>query len=163
MYGTHMPQHILLEQRASILLLQAIPEVVKHDIVATRRMSPSQILFKLLTVYQPGGAHERGTMLHYLVSPTSATSVQEAIKGVRQWVQWRSRLKELHAAEPDATLLVKGLDTLVSTVLSRHPTVRSGCRRSESERARLRTNIVDGWGVGLLSASRIGAFATQTR
>ena len=123
MYGTHMPQHILLEQRASILLLQAIPEVVKHDIVATRRMSPSQILFKLLTVYQPGGAHERGTMLHYLVSPTSATSVQEAIKGVRQWVQWRSRLKELHAAEPDATLLVKGLDTLVSTVLSRHPTV----------------------------------------
>ncbi|CAE7283226.1 RE2 [Symbiodinium sp. CCMP2592] len=42
MYGTHMPQHILLEQRASILLLQAIPEVVKTDIVATRRMSPSQ-------------------------------------------------------------------------------------------------------------------------
>ncbi|CAE7765938.1 RE2 [Symbiodinium sp. CCMP2592] len=117
MYGTHMPQHILLEQRASILLLQAIPEVVKTDIVATRRMSPSQILFKLLTVYQPGGAHERGTMLHYLVSPTSATSVQEAIKGVRQWVQWRSRLKELHAAEPDATLLVKGLDTMVSAAL----------------------------------------------
>ena len=62
-------------------------------------------------------------MLHYLVSPTSATSVQEAIKGVRQWIQWRSRLKELHAAEPDATLLIKGLDTLVSTVLSKHPTV----------------------------------------
>ena len=123
MYGTHMPQHILLEQRASILLLQAIPEGVKTDIVATRRMSPCQILLKLLTAYQPGGAHERGSMLHYLVSPTSATSVQEAIKGVRQWIQWRSRLKELRAAEPDATLLIKGLDTLVSTVLSKHPTV----------------------------------------
>ena len=118
-----LPQHVLLEQRSAILLLQSIPESLKTDIVSTRRVTSAQILYKLLMAYQPGGAHERSTMLSYLVSPPAAGSVSEAIKGIRQWLQWRSRLQELHAAEPDATLLVRGLDTLVAAILAKHPTV----------------------------------------
>ena len=81
------------------------------------------IFYKLLTVYQPGGANERSTMLNFLVQPSSATSISEAIQGVRQWAQWRSRLRELRASEPDATLLIKGLDALSSALLAKHPTV----------------------------------------
>ena len=115
--------HVLLEQRAVSLQLQAIPERLKTEIVSPRMLGSTMIFYKLLTVYQPGGAHERSTMLNFLVQPSSATSVSEAIKGVRQWAQWRSRLRELRASEPDATLLIKGLDVLSSTLLAKHPTV----------------------------------------
>ena len=83
--------HVLLEQRAVSLLLQAIPERLKTEIVSTRMLGSVMIFYKLLTVYQPGGANERSTMLNFLVLPSSATSISEAIKGVRQWAQWRSR------------------------------------------------------------------------
>ena len=115
--------HVLLEQRAVSLLLQAIPERLKTEIVSTRMLGSVMIFYKLLTVYQPGGANERSTMLNFLVQPSSAISISEAIKGVRQWAQWRSRLRELRAAEPDATLLIKGLDALSSALLAKHPTV----------------------------------------
>ena len=115
--------HVLLEQRAVSLLLQAIPERLKTEIVSTRMLGSVMIFYKLLTVYQPGGANERSTMLNFLVQPSPATSISEAIKGVRQWAQWRSRLRELRAAEPDATLLIKGLDGLSSALLAKHPTV----------------------------------------
>ena len=115
--------HVLLEQRAVSLLLQAIPERLKTEIVSTRMLGSVMIFYKLLTAYQPGGANERSTMLNFLVQPSPATSISEAIKGVRQWAQWRSRLRELRAAEPDATLLIKGLDGLSSALLAKHPTV----------------------------------------
>ena len=115
--------HVLLEQRAVSLLLQAIPERLKTEIVSTRMLGSVMIFYKLLTVYQPGGANERSTMLNFLVQPSPATSISEAIKGVRQWAQWRSRLRELRAVEPDATLLIKGLDGLSSALLAKHPTV----------------------------------------
>ena len=105
------------------LLLQAIPERLKTEIVSTRMLGSVMIFYKLLTVYQPGGANERSTMLNFLAQPSSATSISEAIKGVRQWAQWRSRLRELRASEPDATLLIKGLDALSSALLAKHPTV----------------------------------------
>ena len=106
-------------QTAHVLLEQS-PERLKTEIVSTRMLGS---VMKLLTVYQPGGANERSTMLNFLVQPSSATSISEAIKGVRQWAQWRSRLRELRATEPDATLLIKGLDALSSALLTKHPTV----------------------------------------
>ena len=67
--------HVLLEQRVQI------PERLKTEIVSTQMLGSTMIFYKLLTVYQPGGARERGTMLNFLVQPSAATSVSEAIKG----------------------------------------------------------------------------------
>ncbi|CAE7722591.1 mycC [Symbiodinium sp. CCMP2592] len=50
----------------------------------------------------------------------AASTLSEAAKLLRQWTQWRMRLKQLHAAEPDTTLLVKGLDDLTGRVLQKH-------------------------------------------
>ena len=66
------------------------------------------MIFRLMTVFQPGGASERSTMLRFLVSPKAAATLAEAAKLLRQRSQWRVRLKQLHAAEPDT----KGLDVL---------------------------------------------------
>ena len=114
------PQHALLEQRCVTLILQAIPDSVRVDIVASRHLSVAGMIFRLMTVFQPGGASERSTMLRFLVSPKAAATLAEAAKLLRQWSQWRVRLKQLHAAEPDTTLLVKGLDVLTGKALQKH-------------------------------------------
>ncbi|CAE7233580.1 RE1 [Symbiodinium sp. CCMP2592] len=114
------PQHALLEQRCVTLILQAILDAVRVDIVASRHLSVAGMIFRLMTVFQPGGASERSTMLRFLVTPKAASTLSEAAKLLRQWTQWRMRLKQLHAAEPDTTLLVKGLDVLTGKVLQKH-------------------------------------------
>ena len=112
--GIVRPAHVLLEQRSVRLLLQAIPDRLKTEIALTRTLSSTMIFYKLFTVYQPGGANERGRMLTFLAQ------LSEAIKGVRQWAQWT---EGVNAAEPDATLLIKGLDSFSATLLAKHPTV----------------------------------------
>ncbi|CAE7937584.1 unnamed protein product [Symbiodinium sp. KB8] len=115
------PQHALLEQRCVTLILQALPDELRVDIVASRHLSVAGMIFRLMTVFQPGGASERATMLRFLVTPKVAATLSEAAKLLRQWAQWRMRLTQLQAAEPDTTLLVKGLDTLTQKALAKHP------------------------------------------
>ena len=60
------------------------------------------------------------------------------LRGVHQWAQWRSRLEELKAAEPDATLLEKRIGFVVcdpiyskipnSPFSSRYIQGEAGCR-----------------------------------
>ena len=114
------PQHALLEQRCVTLILQSIPDELRVDIVASRHLSVAGMIFRLMTVFQPGGASERATMLRFLVTPKVAATLSEAAKLLRQWAQWRMRLTQLQAAEPDTTLLVKGLDTLTQKALAKH-------------------------------------------
>ena len=47
------------EQRAVTMLLAAVPEQIRRDVVATRKMSSVEIVFTLLCKYQLGGAQER--------------------------------------------------------------------------------------------------------
>ncbi|CAE7298434.1 unnamed protein product [Symbiodinium necroappetens] len=104
------PQHALLEQRCVTLILQSIPDELRVDIVASRHLSVAGMIFRLMTVFQPGGSSER-----------VAATLTEAAKLLRQWAQWHMRLTQLQAAELDTTLLVKGLDTLTQKALARHP------------------------------------------
>ena len=97
------PQHALLEQRCVTLILQSIPDELRVDIVASRHLSVAGMVFRLMTVFQPGGASERATMLCFLVTPKVAATLTEAAQLLRQWAQWRMRLTQLQAAEPDTT------------------------------------------------------------
>jgi hypothetical protein len=47
------------EQRAVTMSLAAVPEQIRRDVVATRRMSSVEIVFTLLCKYQLGGFQER--------------------------------------------------------------------------------------------------------
>ena len=72
--------------------------------------------------YQPGGVAKRSTYYAALPSiPPGAGTVAEATKQLRQWIQWRARVQQLHAGEPDPTLLVKGLDHLAGKILAKNP------------------------------------------
>ena len=77
-----------VEQRAVALLLKTIPQHIREDVVATRRLTTIDIIGTILTTFQPGGLRERTALLKFLTTPESAKSVGEALKRVRRWSRW---------------------------------------------------------------------------
>ena len=47
------------ERRALSMLLQAVPDPVRCEVISARKLSTDQVLFRLFCTYQPGGASER--------------------------------------------------------------------------------------------------------
>ena len=112
-----------VEQRAISLLLKAIPNHIRDDLISCGKLTTIEALCAILTTYQPGGLRERSALLKYLTSPESGKSVTETLRGLRRWGRWRLRAHELGIGTPDATLLVGGLDNLTSTILQQYPDV----------------------------------------
>ena len=113
-----------VEKRACSLLLQAIPESQKEDIIASRSLTMLGIIMRLMVNYQPGGAHEKAAVLLALEAPTEAQAVGDAISGLRRWLRWKRRAVDINVSLPDPMVLLKGLDRLVSKVLAGNPTVQ---------------------------------------
>ena len=111
-----------LEKRASNLLLLALPESQKEDIISTKSLTVLNILARLMQNYQPGGAHEKAAVIAALENPFKAGTVAEVITGLRKWIRWKKRAADINVALPDPTILLKGLDKLVTKVLGAHPT-----------------------------------------
>ena len=112
-----------VESRATSLLLAAVPQTVRDDVVTNRWLSSTAILFRVLCLFQPGGSSERSHLLSQLVSPDSCRTFAEAIKGLRKWQQGLQRAGEIHATLPDASLLLKGIDGSTASLLSAHPMI----------------------------------------
>ena len=55
-----------LERRMAAMLLQAVPETVKEELISARRLSVFGILTQLLLTYCPGGVLEKQTLLRNL-------------------------------------------------------------------------------------------------
>ena len=116
-----VPQELMVtkwarvEKRACSLLLQAIPESQKEDIIASRSLTVLGIITRLMVNYQPGGAHEKAAVLLALEAPTEAQAVGDAISGLRRWLRWKRRAVDINVSLPDPMVLLKGLDRLVST------------------------------------------------
>ena len=75
------------EQRAVTMLLAAVPEQIRRDVVASRKMSSVEIVFTLLCKYQPGGAQERTVLLRELNENklTANAGVKEILNTLRTW------------------------------------------------------------------------------
>eukprot|EP00913_Durusdinium_trenchii_P034611 g32381.t1 len=102
----------LLEQRAQAMLMEALPESLKMEILTTRATSSVQVIFKVLVRYQPGGLGERAHLLKQLVEVRVPTSVGEMVTQLQMWRRWLRRAQELRVNVPDATLLMGALDKL---------------------------------------------------
>ena len=106
-----------LERRASTMILQCVPEGVREDIVANRKLSVFSTLAHLLQTYCPGGVMERQTLLRNLEEPAEVTSMSEAPAALRRWMRWRERTVEIGAVAPDPSLLLKGLNKLMEKMM----------------------------------------------
>eukprot|EP00438_Fugacium_kawagutii_P034398 Skav207733 [mRNA] locus=scaffold362:324153:328160:+ [translate_table: standard] len=104
------------EQRGVNLLLRAVGSELQQTLVTERQLTSTAILFRLHITYQPGGAGEKGLILQQLVSLPKCSTVQDMVTALRSWRRHFGRAREIGAAIPDATLLLKALDPLVVTV-----------------------------------------------
>ena len=107
-----------LEQRAQTMLLAALPEEIKGEALAMRSTTSVQLVFRVLTKYQPGGLGERTHLLKQLVEVRQPQSVGDMVNQLQMWRRWLRRAQELRVNVPDATLLMAALDK-ISQPLSR--------------------------------------------
>ena len=93
--------------------MTAIPEAIRADIVARKcNSSAPAILFKLHTLYQPGGGSEKALILKNLNEPVAAKDAASAVKLLRDWIRWHNRCVDCNMALPDTTVLSQSLKTL---------------------------------------------------
>ena len=76
-----------LEKRMSSLLMMAVPELQREELISAKRMNVFAILTHLQTTYQPGGLGERHNLLKSLEDPPEAQSLQEGVMGLRKWMR----------------------------------------------------------------------------
>ncbi|CAE7333282.1 unnamed protein product [Symbiodinium sp. KB8] len=107
-----------LDRRGAAILLGAAPEDVKKELVAARTKSTLEVLARLMVVYRPGSALEKGQLLRRIENPESASTVQDAIEGLHY-----QRANDLKLSIPDPSVTLRGLDVLVKKPIQDNPEV----------------------------------------
>ena len=112
-----------LENRAVSMLMKAIPETAKQEVISSRDMSSVNILFRSLILFQPGGLKERSMLLSFLSNPGAADGPAEGVAILRKWHRWINRAQSMGATLPDCSILMTGLDHLAASMLQGCPTI----------------------------------------
>ena len=120
-----------VEQRGQSMMLAALPEMLKAEVLANRATSTVEVLFRIFTRYQPGGLGERALLLRQLVEGKQLfATVGEMMEHLRGWKRWLRRAVELQIAIPDPTLLVGALEKM-GTILT-HQSAQASFRLSSA-------------------------------
>ena len=114
---------VRLDRRGATILLGATPEDIKKELVATRTRTTLEVLSRLMVIYRPGSALEKGQLLRRIESPDQAATVQEAIEGLRQWLRHYQRARDLKLSVPDPSVTLRGIDQLVKKPIQENPEI----------------------------------------
>ena len=111
-----------VNSRAAAMVVTSLHETVRQEVVA-RRLAGTTVglIFRLLTLYQPGGEDEKFKILQNLQAPAAETEAGKAVSSLRAWSRWLRRCRELNVQAPDPSLLARGLSTMVRSVLEKSP------------------------------------------
>jgi hypothetical protein len=110
-----------LDQRVTSLLLQSVPKAIKDEIIATRELSTTAILFRVMRTFQPGGLLEKSRLLEDLTTITTVKTSQDVVAALRLWKRKASRASELCAQLPDPLKLIRTLDGIAKPVVDSSP------------------------------------------
>ncbi|CAE7224273.1 unnamed protein product [Symbiodinium sp. CCMP2456] len=107
-----------LNARVSAMLLGAMSPEQQAEMVSHRiSTSAVKMLYRLHTLYQPGGSHEREDVLRKLQSPADNLASNTLPEVLRSWPRWIARCASLQMVPPDSSVLARGLKLLTSTHL----------------------------------------------
>ena len=109
-----------LERKVASLMLSSLPRGVRDELVAHRVQGVHQILFRLMVVFQPGGAQDRAQLLRQLDVSESSAGPAEAVIAIRRWYRLLQRAADLHIALPDESLQVRSLSNIVRKTADQH-------------------------------------------
>ena len=111
-----------VNSRASSMLMLALADGVRSEMVARRLTgSATSILFRLMTLYQPGGEEEKVRILRNLQEPPQEGDPQKVLEALRSWERWLRRCKELGVTAPDPALLSRGLNSMSKRLMEKYP------------------------------------------
>ena len=102
-----------LERKVAALVLASLPKGVRDDLVAYRVQGVHQILYRLMVIFQPGGAQDRAQLLKQLDVTESAPGPSEATAALRRWYRLLQRASDLGVTLPDESLQVRSLSMIV--------------------------------------------------
>ena len=110
-----------VNSRAASMVLLALPDTIKTEMVA-RRLTGSTValIFRLMTLYQPGGESEKLKILQNLQSPPQDPDAQRTVEALRSWERWLRRCRELNVQAPDPSLLTRGLNHIVKLLMEKN-------------------------------------------
>ena len=114
------PRWSRVDKRATSMLLASVPETVRAEALAMRLTGALQVLGRILVLYRPGSSAERQQILKALEAPTPSTNAPEAVEQLRKWTRWLRRSEDVGLKSPDASILLRGLDSLVRKPLQDH-------------------------------------------
>ena len=116
---------VRLNARVSAMILAAMSTEQQTDMVSHRiSTSTVQMLYRLHTLYQPGGGHEREDILRKLQNPAesmASNTLTEVLRVLRAWPRWMARCTSLQMVPPDASVLARGLKLLTTSYLDQSP------------------------------------------
>ena len=105
--------------RACALMMQAFSESTKADLIVRRStQSAVSMLFRVYTLYQPGGAAERGVVLRHLQSTDVPGDIAVCLDRLRSWPRWLQRCKDMGMTLPDGSLLARSLSATTNKFLT---------------------------------------------
>ena len=115
--GVDVERWARLDKRVLALLMPAMTATIKQEILMLRLGTVKEVLFKLYTVYAPGGAAERASLLRQLETIPTTTSVVDLIANLRRWKKLASRAAEMGVALPDGSVLLMAIEAAVKGVV----------------------------------------------
>ena len=108
--------------RACTMILAALDQGVKAEMVARRTTQvATQIMFRLYTLYQPGGSTEKALVLNHLQNPSVVQDVVSGVAALRAWGRWHKRCIDCGMVAPDPTVLAGALTKMTNHILSQNP------------------------------------------
>ena len=109
-----------LEKRVMTLLLQAMPAAIKNEVTMLRIGVVKDCLFKLYTVYAPGGTSERARLIRQLEAIPVNDSVMDAVVALRKWKKLVGRAQEMGVSLPDGSVLLMAVENSVKKIVDGH-------------------------------------------
>ncbi|CAE6966844.1 GIP [Symbiodinium sp. CCMP2592] len=117
------PKWSRVSRRIESMIISAAPAAVRQELSAARVSGLLNVVSRLFCIYGPGGIAERELGLKHIQEPPVASSIQEAIDGLRRWRRWCHRMTELGGTLPDCAIRARALTKLSRQVLSQHPDI----------------------------------------
>eukprot|EP00439_Symbiodinium_sp_Y106_P072982 s3287_g13.t1 len=115
------PKFLKLEKRVAALLVAALPQTMRDEMVSYRVQRVHQQLFRLLVCYQPGGSSDRALVLLQLEPKDGPSDVTEVVTALRKWFRWLQRARDLQLSLPDPSVQIKALSAIVRKVSEKNP------------------------------------------
>ena len=99
------------------LLLQAMPATIKNEVMMLRIGKVKVCIFKLYTVYAPGGTSERASLIRQLETLPVHDPVLEVTMALRKWKKLIGRAHEMGVSLPDGSVLLVAVEGAIKKVV----------------------------------------------